>query len=148
MGDQRVPLSGESKQDVLLVLKHLYKDDPAIHSVKEARVLATFAHKYNMTRLRDLNESYLVDELFITDANAFDWAELAERIELRLLLAHCERYIILSFHNMPSSHKKVSKLSQSSILRIMDGLTGRGISSRRSPCADAFKVLRRCNHSG
>lgn len=125
----QVPLPGESKQHVMLVLKYVYSNPATIHSesVLDAQALTIFAHKYNMTRLHKLSEAYLVEKLSFTNTNVFGWAELAERIELNLLLAHCEQSIILNFHSMSASEKKVSSVSQASLLRIMDGLAGRGM---------------------
>ena len=124
----QVPLPGESRQHVLLVLKYLYKDDPAVQTVQEAQALATFAHKYNMTRLHKLSEAYLTETLTFTKTNVFGWAELSERIELNVLLAHCEQFIILNFRSMSAAEKNVFSLSQSSLLRVMDGLAGREVS--------------------
>ena len=121
-----VPLPGESKQHVLLLLKHLYTDNAAILSIPDARVLATLAHKYNVMRLHKLSEAYLVEHCSFKNATVFDWVEVAERLELNLLLAHCERYIILCFHRMSATDKKVSSISQPSLLRIMEGLAVRG----------------------
>lgn len=125
----QVPLPEESPQHVLLVLKYLYKDDSTIHTIQEAQALATFAHKYNMTRLHKLSEAYLVEKLAFTKTTVFGWAELSERTELTPLLAHCEQFIILNFHSMSAAEKKVSSLSQSSLLRVMDGLAGREVSN-------------------
>lgn len=122
-----VPLPGEKKAHVLLVLKYLYKDDPAILKLGDGEALAAFAHKYSMTKLHKLSEAYLVDTVTPTKTNVFDWAELAERFELNVLLAHCEQFIILNFHSMSASEKKVSTISQSSLLRVMDGLAGKEV---------------------
>ena len=97
------------------------------HSPSAAQVLAKFAHKYNMTRLHKRSEAYLLKQLQLTTKSVFGWASLAERLELSLLLAHCEQYIILNFHVMSAYEKQVSKISQSSLLRIMDGLAGRDV---------------------
>lgn len=130
----QIPLPGERKQHVLLLLKHMYKDSAAILSNPDAQVLATLAHKYSVIRLHKLSEAYLVEHLSLDNATVFDWAELAERLELNLLLAHCERYIILNFHSMSATDKKVSSISQSSLLRIMEGLAVRGAdNSDRAP---------------
>lgn len=120
----QVPLPGESRQHVLLVLNHMYKDDAAILSIPDGQVLATFAHKYNIKRLHKLllSEAYLVANVSFTKTDVFDWAKLAECVELNLMLAHCERYIILNFHSMSAYEKKVSEISQSALLRIMQGL--------------------------
>ena len=123
----QVPLSGEKTAHVLLVLKYLYKDDPAIQTIGDGQALATFAHKYSMIKLHKLSEAYLVEKLRFTNTTVFGWAELAERFELNLLLAHCEQFIILSFHSMSPSEKKVSSISQSSLLRVMDGLAGKEV---------------------
>ena len=110
----------------MLLLKRMYRDDAAILSILGARVLATLAHKYNVTRLHKLSEAHLVKHVGLTNATVFDWAEVAERLELNLLLAHCELYIILKFYSMSATDMKVSSISQSSVLRIMEGLAVRG----------------------
>lgn len=140
----QVPLPGERKAHVLLVLKYLYKDDPAIQTLSDGEALATFAHKYNMTTLHKLSEAYLVDKLAFTKTHVFEWAELAERIHLKLLLAHGEQFIIRNFHSMSPSEKQVSRLSQSSLLRVMDGLAGKEVSDVdwTKPRNNAY--LRRC----
>lgn len=122
----QVPLTGEHKHDVLLLLKHMYRDDAATVSIPGAWSLATMAHKYNVTRLHKLSETYLVTHLGLTNASVFDWAEVAERLELNLLLAHCEQFIILNFHSMSATNRKVSSISRSSLLRVMEGLAVRG----------------------
>ncbi|KAL3145696.1 BTB/POZ domain-containing protein 17 [Trebouxia sp. C0010 RCD-2024] len=123
----QVPLPTESQQQVLLALKHMYNDDTAL-SIPDAQVLAKFAHKYNMTRLHKRSEAYLLEQLQFTTKNVFGWASLAEHLEMSLLLAHCEQYIILNFHVMAAAEKQVSSISRSSLLRIMDGLAGRDVS--------------------
>ena len=125
----QVPLPGESRQHVLLVLNHMYKDDAAILSIPDGQVLATFAHKYNIKRLHKLSEAYLVANVSFTKTDVFDWAKLAECVELNLMLAHCERYIILNFHSMSAYEKKVSEIRQSALLRIMQGLAVRGVNT-------------------
>lgn len=106
------------------MLKHMYGDNSAILSSSEARVLADFARKYNVTRLRKVSEAYLAENFALTHANVFGWAEVAEGIELRLLLAH---YMVCHVCNMATTDKKVSKISQPALLQTMDGLAGRGI---------------------
>ena len=123
-----VPLPGEKKRKILLVLKYLYQDVPAIQNTLDGAVLARFAHKYNMPKLHKLCEAYLVENLHFTKPAVFGWAELAERFEMRLLLAHCEKSMILKFCSMSPTEKKdlVSRISQSSLLRVMDGLAMAG----------------------
>lgn len=133
----------------MLVLKHMYKDDAPILSITDAQALATFAHKYNVRRLHKRSEAYLAEHIQLTTAVVFDWAQLAERIELGLLLAHCEQYIILHFHGMSALQKKVSSISQSSLLRIMDGLAGRDMEEfvlfRKSGAAVNLCLRNNCN---
>ena len=128
----QVPLPDESKNAVLLVLKHLYKEDSAIASFDEAQLLAIFAHKYNMGQLHKLSKDYIVDKLILKTNHVFGWIRLAERVEMNLLLAHCERFRVLNFHLMTAAEKQIQHLSQKSLLRIMDGLSGKAMVDRWS----------------
>ena len=51
--------------------------------------------------------------------------QIAEENNMSTLLAHCEQYIALNYRTMSVEHKQLSKLSQSSLRRIMDCLAGR-----------------------
>ncbi len=123
----QVPLPGESKQGNMTDLKYLYQDTLLIESVSDAQILASFAHKYGMTQVLQLSGKYLVDhsKTMLGRATVFGWAQFAECHQLSMLLAHCERYIVLNFRDMSSKDKKLSSISLSSPQRIMDGLVGR-----------------------
>ena len=113
----QVPLPTESKKDVLLVLKYLYMDEPKIQTHDHGRILAVtnFAHKYNLSELHTMCKKMLMAIPFSNATfNVFDRAHFAERYEMSLLLAQCERFIILRFHVMSAADKKVQKLSQAS----------------------------------
>ena len=122
----QVPLPGETKQDVLLVLKHLYAQDAVIQSVDDAQTLAKFAHKYNLEQLHKLSERCIVDRMAFRNDTVIGWMQIAEHLEMNLLLAHCELFFIRNFRSMSAADKQVHSVSQKSLLRIMDGLAGRG----------------------
>ena len=124
----QVPLPTETRKDVLLVLKYLYMDAPKIQAKGHVPVqaMAKFAHKYNLAELHTMSQKVLMEIPFSNAAfNVFDRAHFAEQGEMGMLLAQCERFIILHFHSMSTADKKLQKLSQASLLRIMNGLAGR-----------------------
>lgn len=143
-------LVSETKQDVLLVLKHMYKEGVDITSSEDAPVLAEFGHKHNISQLHKLSEKYLVEKMELTKASHFNWAEFAEQFELNRLLSHCERGIIINFHSMSATEKKLSSVSHKSFSRIMDGLAWKDAGALGSDLTARLYFCDKCcdlNHS-
>ena len=123
----RVPLPGESKQDVMTVLKYLYNTNSSIQSADDAVAMAKFAHKYNMSELLDQSTKYLVLHVqslgVLSASTVFDWVNFAESNKLGMVLAHCERYIVANFSAVNGEDGgKLFKISNDSLRRIMKGL--------------------------
>lgn len=127
----QVPLPGESRSTVLLVLKHLYQPTMDITSIADAEVMSAFAHKHELPRLMKQCSEYLAKNItaVLATKNAFGWAQFAEQLQMRELLAHCERYITLNYASFSESDKNSDAISRSSLMRIMDGLAGLGTAS-------------------
>lgn len=159
-----IPLPGETKKRLILVLKYLYQENLAIESLSDASILVTFAHKYNMTYIWRLSSMYLEENVSknIGVSTAFDWAHFAERNNLTKLLAQCELYIARNYRDMSSEHKKLSSISQNSLLRIMDCLACKGAVTSKDdlekqvqvtgqlwfrPCCKSVGVSERCTPS-
>ena len=152
-----VPLQDECKQDVMTVLKYLDQESLVIESIADAEVLAKFAHKFSMDRLLELSSDYMVEHLddMLSTTTVFRWAEFAEDHQLRLLLARCEHYIVLNYHEMAEEDKQLSILNHDSLLRIMNGIekksTGigqglKGLIYCKACRAVAFKKACCCAH--
>ena len=127
----QVPLSDETKEAVVTVLRYLYQETLQIDSSSDAQILAKFAHKYNMTQTLELCEKYFVGRLpnMLSVSAVFGWAKFAEAYYMSTLLAHCEQYIALNYRTMSVEHKQLSKLSHNSLRRIMDCLARRSATS-------------------
>ena len=122
-----VPLPGETKGTVVKILRYMYQETLQIDSISDAEILVKFAHKYNMTELPKLCDKYLVANLHqvLTLSTVFGWAQIAEDNHMSTLLAHCEQYIALNFRKMSVEQKQLSKLSHSSLRRIMECMAGK-----------------------
>ena len=144
----QVPLPDETKEAVVKVLRYLYQDTLQIDSISDAKILAKFAHKYNMTQMLEPCDKYFVNSLHkvLSLSTVFGWAKFAEDYHMSTLLAYCERYIALNYRTMSHEHKQLSELSHNSLRRIMDCLARRGATSvANQPYLLQKSVVTACN---
>lgn len=130
-----VPLHGDSLGDVALVLKHLYssftyKISPApTPSFGDAKILARFAHKYDMRQMLNVCEECLISQLSynneLHDAQTLvELTRLADQCSLHTLLAHCE-FLLVAHTDGSLWHSQAvisGQVSRNSLLRILRAL--------------------------
>lgn len=129
-----VPLHGESVKDVDLVLTFVYHNftfksqTKPIQSIDDAKMLATFAHKYNMRQMLSACEQYLISKAKDKDLQAKDGEQplvglsiFAEQCGLHKLLAHCENLLVRQEDTNLWQCKAVmsGQVSQGSLLRML-----------------------------
>ena len=142
----------DSLLDVCTTLKYLY-DGCTVHSasklksIEDAYCVTKFAHKYDMKALLKQCEAYLVKQaaipgtLFSQPGATVRWTLLAEKCEMRRLLAHCELCMAKktddSFWTDPA--EKAMQLSSDSLLRMVRAGCWKNSCGRHTDVAQIFR---------
>ena len=140
----RIPLTGDSANDVTAALRFLYRSIvcngalPTLSSVEDAIGLAKFGHKYQSTGFSAISENYLVEQAqsdpsLLTDPKSLAVCiSLAESCKMHNLLAHCELHMINSsseeFWQQTAVH--CEHISKQSLLRVLRGLGAKATAFR------------------
>lgn len=134
-----VPLVGTTAEAAKIALQYMYQQcsfrgqGPVIATLDQAKVLATFAHKWNIQSMLDASDAFTEQALttaFSTHPKdsathaqkAINWSAFAEKLHLVKTLDCCITWLIKNFKKFPEQFAKLLTLSPGIVVQVMKGV--------------------------
>ena len=137
-----VPLVGTTAEAARTALQYMYQQcsfrgqGPVIATLDQAKMLATFAHKWNIQSMLDASDAFT--EQALTKAfsiqpkasamhalKAIDWSSFAEKLHLVKTLDCCTVWLIRNFNRFPEQFAELLTLSPGIVVQVMKGVASR-----------------------